>query len=58
MSSKELMTVQEFANELECSGSGIYSRMSKGTIKYKIVREGLREVKMIPRSELEKFKKI
>lgn len=60
-SSKEqddLMKVKDFAKAVKIGTATAYEAIRKGKIKYVQKRRGLGFVKLIPRSELDKFKEV
>lgn len=52
----DLMKIETFATEAGVSVSTIYNGVKKGKIKYVKKRRGLSFMKLIPRTELSKFK--
>ena len=54
----DLMRVEAFAAEVGISSATAYNYLNKGKIKYVKKRRGLGFVRLIPRSELVKFKEI
>jgi len=56
MNKKELLTANEFAVRSKMGVTTVYNHLKTGRIKFVTITVGIQKTKMIPVSELEKFK--